>query len=307
MDWLGKKIGSVVKDRRRGAVQLAGIAIRILMNACKRSDSADLESLLTLIQRTAIALSEARPSMAPIQNWCLVFAHRFQESCRGVTSVQEAKLNGLIVGEELLSEQERFIQQQVRGARPLLNHCNALITLSYSSTVEAILRHSLPTRCQVIIAESRPLMEGRKLFRRLLGTVTDLRMITDAQLGLVIPGADLVLVGADTVLRDLAVVNKTGTYLAALVAHAHSREFFVAADTYKINAKIDSQNCALEAKPGREVWASQERQCDNVYFDITPGSLISGFVTEAGILDGADMRVHVQRWEQLAKKINLGI
>jgi translation initiation factor eIF-2B subunit delta len=307
MDWLEKKIDTIVKDRRHGAVQLASIAIRILIDVCKRSDNDDPESLLSLIKKTAISLSEARPSMAPIRNWCLVFAHRFQESCRGGASVQEAKLDGLMVGEELLSEQERFIQRQVQAARPLLSHCTSLITLSYSSTVEAILRHSLPSRCRVIIAESRPLMEGRKLFRRVLANVADLRMITDAQLGLVIPDADFVLVGADTILRDLAVVNKTGTYLAALVAHTHSREFFVAADTYKINATMDSQNCVLEAKSGREVWASQESQCDNVYFDLTPGCLISGFVSEAGILDLAGMQAQVQRWEQLAREISLRV
>jgi len=130
-------------------------------------------------------------------------------------------------------------------------------------------------------------------------------LITDAQMGLTIPDTDLVLVGADTILLDLAVVNKTGTYLSALVSHTHSRDFFVAADTYKINADMDSRNCVLESKSGREVWPQHEKQCDNVYFDITPAKLISGFITEKGILDPAGMKPYVQKWRRLSQDLDI--
>jgi translation initiation factor 2B subunit (eIF-2B alpha/beta/delta family) len=146
-------------------------------------------------------------------------------------------------------------------------------------------------------------MEGRRLFKSLLGNVADLRMITDAQLGLVIPATDLVLVGADAVLSDLAVVNKTGTYLAALAAHAHSCDFFVATDTYKINPGVNSDNCVLESKSGKEIWPHQETQCENVYFDITPARLVTGFVTEEGIVDAAGMKSHVNHWKRLGREL----
>ena len=94
-------------------------------------------------------------------------------------------------------------------------------------------------------------------------------------------------------------------YLAALVAHAHDRDFLVAADTYKINVTMDSHNCILESKSGREVWARQEKYCDNVYFDITPRELITGFISEAGFLDAAGMREHAQRWQRLEKDLAL--
>jgi translation initiation factor 2B subunit (eIF-2B alpha/beta/delta family) len=55
----------------------------------------------------------------------------------------------------------------------------------------------------------------------------------------------------------------------------------------------------LEAKSGRELWPNHEKHCDNIYFDITPAKLISGFVTEEGILDVAEMKPHVQKWQEL--------
>jgi translation initiation factor 2B subunit (eIF-2B alpha/beta/delta family) len=299
MDWLAKKIEGIVNDRRHGAAQLASAAIRILMAVCKRSKSIDLQRLIAEVEQTAFSLAESRPSMAAIRNWSLVFAHRFKRQTTRSSSIHDAKRHGLLLGEELLTMQQDFVHHQVEAARALLGHCRSVVTLSYSSTVESILRHALPPGCQVVIAESRPLMEGRRLFRNLSDTVADLRMVTDAQMGLVIPAADLVLVGADTVLSDLAVVNKTGTYLAALVAHTHSRDFFVATDTYKINAALHSHNCLLESKSGKEVWPSQKAHCQNVYFDVTPAQLVTGFVTEKGILDAAGMGLYVQRWKDL--------
>ena len=149
------------------------------------------------------------------------------------------------------------------------------------------------------------MMEGRRLFNNLSNDIADLRMTTDAQMGLAIPDVDLVLVGADAVLRDLSVVNKTGTYLAALAAQAHGRDFLVAADTYKINVTMSSQNCLLESKSGGEVWSRRPAHSDNVYFDRTPKLLIGGYVTEAGILDAAGMRKYVQRWQRMEKAVAL--
>ena len=305
MNWIEKKIQGIVNDRRHGAAQLASSAIRILMAVCQRSEPSDLMELTLIIKKTTLSLTQARPSMAPIRNWSLVFAQRFLEKINAGLSIREAKRQGVLLGKELLALQQEFIHQQIEAARTISRNYKSVVTLSYSSTVESILRHGLPPGCRVVVAESRPLMEGRRLFRNLSDDVTELRMITDAQLGLAIQDADLVLVGADAVLRDLSVVNKTGTYLAALVAHAHGRDFLVAADTYKINVTMDANNCILESKSGREVWSRQEKHCDNVYFDITPSQLITGFVSETGILDAAGMREHAQRWQRLEKDLTL--
>jgi translation initiation factor 2B subunit (eIF-2B alpha/beta/delta family) len=306
MDWIEKKIAAIARDRSHGAGQLASSAIRILIAVCKRSREEDLGQFTSTIRQTAQSLAKVRPSMAPVRNWSLVFAHRFQEKINAGASLSEVKRQGILLGEELLSQQQTFVERQVEAARAILKNRKSLVTLSYSSTAEAILRYGLPSDCRVVIAESRPLMEGRRLFKNLKHIFADLRMITDAQMGLAIPDTDLVLVGADTILSDLAVVNKTGTYLSALVAHAHGCDFFVAADTYKINADMDSRNCVLESKSGRELWPQHEKQCDNVYFDITPAKLISGFVTEEGILDVAGMDPHVQRWKELYKDVEFG-
>ena len=303
MDWIEKKIDAIARDRSHGATQLASSAIRILMNICKRSKEKDPSRLASAVRQTALSLAKVRPSMAPIRNWSLVFCQGLQEIIRQGTSLSEAQQRGVILGEELLAQKDRLVDLQVEAGRAILKNRKSVFTLSYSSTVESILSYALPSSCRVVIAESRPLMEGRRLFKNLEHIFADLRMITDAQMGLAIPNTDLVLVGADTILGDLAVLNKTGTYLSALVSHTHSCDFFVAADTYKINVAMNSGNCVLESKSGRELWPQHEENCDNVYFDITPAKLISGFLTEEGLLDVSGMKTHLQKWKDLYRDL----
>jgi len=305
MDWIDREINALATDLSHGASQLASSAIKILINLCTRSKEKDPAGLASAVRQTALSLAKVRPSMAPIRNWSLVFSHRFQEKIRDRSSFSEVQQQGVILGKELLSRQQSFMELQIEAARDILKKRKCVVTLSYSSTVESILRYSLPSRCRVVIAESRPLMEGRRLFKNLEDIFPDLRMITDAQMGLAIPNADLVLVGADTILADLAVVNKAGTYLSALVSHTHGRDFFVAADTYKINVAVDSGNCVLESKSGSELWPQREKHCDNVYFDITPAKFISGFITEEGIRDVAGMEPYVQKWRRLSKDFDI--
>ena len=299
MDWIESRIEAIARDRCHGAAQLAGRAVEVLATLCRRGRASTPHDLARQVITAALRVARIRPSMAPIHNWSLLFARRFSDLTRRVSSLEELRRQGVHLGEEIRVQQQRLLRQQVESARSLLAACSSLVTLSYSSTVEAILRQALPRDTAVTIAESRPLLEGRRLFTRLLESHPSLRMVTDAQLGLAVAHADLVLVGADSILSDLAVVNKTGTYLAALVARAHQRGFYVAADTFKIQATLVSPTGVLESRSGKEVWPRHAESCDNVYFDITPGHLVSGFVTELGILDGTRMARQVLTWQEV--------
>jgi translation initiation factor 2B subunit (eIF-2B alpha/beta/delta family) len=305
MDWLERKIEAIARDRRHGAAQLADQALEVLATLCRHGKAPTPENLAHQVAAVAMRLARTRPSMAAIHNWCLVFAQRFTNLTASAGSLKELRGQGVQLGAELRRQRQGLLRQQIEVARPLLTICRSLVTLSYSSTVQAILRETLPEGSRVTIAESRPLLEGRRLFTALLESHPSVRMVTDAQLGLTIPAADLVFVGADSILSDLGVVNKTGTYLAALIARAHHRPFYVAADTFKIQATVDSRTCVLESKPGREVWPRHAQSSDNVYFDITPGHLVSGFLTESGILDGPGMAACVQRWRDLFASLRL--
>ena len=117
MDWHEKKIDAIARDRSHGAAQLATSAIKILLSVCKRCSGKDLEQLLSAVRQTALSLAKVRPSMAAIRNWSLVFSRRFQEKISDSTSLSEAQQQGVLLGEELLAQQQRFVELQVKAAR----------------------------------------------------------------------------------------------------------------------------------------------------------------------------------------------
>ncbi len=63
----------------------------------------------------------------------------------------------------LLEERETGIKNQIRVATEILGHYEKVFTLSYSSTAHKILKHSLKSGANIVVAESRPLLEGGRL------------------------------------------------------------------------------------------------------------------------------------------------
>jgi len=111
---------------------------------------------------------------------------------------------------------------------------------------------------------------------------------------------DLVLVGADRITSNGDVVNKIGTYEKALVAHDNGIPFWVAAPLMSFDFETPVGTCVeIEERPAEEVshvwgrgeggWTSvrvvsQGATVRNPAFDVTSARLVSGFVTEYGLV-----------------------
>ena len=95
----------------------------------------------------------------------------------------------------------------------LIDENEVVITHSFSSAVLEIFKAARRKgkRFKVILTESGPDYEGIALARELEKLGVPFEVITDAQLGLFVERATLALVGADSVTRDGAVVNKAVT------------------------------------------------------------------------------------------------
>jgi translation initiation factor 2B subunit (eIF-2B alpha/beta/delta family) len=102
---------------------------------------------------------------------------------------------------------------------------------------------------------------------------------------------DVVIVGADAVTPQ-GVVNKIGTYALALAAREQKVPFYVLAGTEKFLPAPFSQALRIEEKDPEEV--TQEviphSKVENRYFDITPLELITGVVTQEGVIPGKEVQ-----------------
>jgi len=105
-------------------------------------------------------------------------------------------------------------------------------------------------------------------------------------------GIDFIVVGADRIAANGDFANKVGTYTLALMADAHQVPFYVAAPLSTVDlATPDGSGIPIEQRAAREMThvgalrvAADGASVWNPAFDITPHRLVTGIITEKGIV-----------------------
>lgn len=105
---------------------------------------------------------------------------------------------------------------------------------------------------------------------------------------------DLVIAGADRIAANGDAANKIGTYMLAVLAHAHGIPFYIAAPTSTFDASLPNGGAIpIEERHGSELThaegtavAPDGTPVYNPAFDVTPGTLVTAIVTEAGVHRG---------------------
>lgn len=187
----------------------------------------------------------------------------------------------------------------VPDGRGVLTHCNAgaLATAGWGTALSVLyVAHEQGKRFRVYADETRPLLQGARLTAfELSAAGLDVSVLCDgAAASLMKSGAiGMVVVGADRIAANGDTANKIGTYGVALAAARSRIPFYVAAprSTFDLSVK-DGDAIPIEQRSeaevrsgfGRDVVAQGVR-CVNPAFDVTPADLITGIVTEAGLLE----------------------
>jgi translation initiation factor 2B subunit (eIF-2B alpha/beta/delta family) len=125
--------------------------------------------------------------------------------------------------------------------------------------------------------------------RALAAAGWQITLIADAAVGFFMPHARLALVGADSVRADGSVVNKVGTYPAALAARAAGVPVYAVCETLKIaaaNFPLHFEEMAPGELLPQPIPGVTPR---NPYFERTPAALLAGIVTERGLLTPAEV------------------
>jgi len=190
----------------------------------------------------------------------------------------------------------------------LLTHCNAgwLATVDVgTATAPIYLAHDRGLSLHVWVDETRPRNQGASLTAWELGQHgVPHTVIPDNTGGHLMQHAmvDMAIVGTDRVAANGDVCNKIGTYLKALAARDNNVPFYVALPSPTIDFSIRDgvAEIPIEERDGEEVAAITGRTADgrietvrvvpegsavkNYGFDVTPARLITGLITERGVI-----------------------
>lgn len=190
----------------------------------------------------------------------------------------------------------------------ILTHCNAgwLATVDWGTATSPIYQaHDRGVRIHVWVDETRPRNQGASLTAWELGHHgVPHTVIADNTGGHLMQHAmvDLAIVGTDRVAGNGDVCNKIGTYLKALAAHDNGVPFYVALPSPTIDFSIEDgiRQIPIEQRAAEEVASMTGRTADgrietvrvvpegspvaNFAFDVTPARLVTGLITERGVL-----------------------
>jgi methylthioribose-1-phosphate isomerase len=297
----------------RGA-PLIGATAAFGMALAMRSDSSDAaldRAYKTLIatRPTAInlrwALEEMRSLLRPLSasdREAAAYSRAAEISEQDIAINKGIGQHGLVLIEAIAAKKQPGERINV------LTHCNAgwLATVDWgTATAPIYLAHDRGYPIHVWVDETRPRNQGASLTAWELGhhgvphtVIPDNTGGHLMQHGMV----DLVIVGTDRVTASGDVCNKIGTYLKALAAHDNGVPFYVALPSPTIDFAVDDgiREIPIEQRGAEEVTHMTGRTDDgrietvqivpdgspvaNYGFDVTPARLVTGLITERGVL-----------------------
>lgn len=290
-----------------GATAAYGIALAMVEDT---SDGAlaDAAKMLLATRPTAVNLAWAIADMVgllkplPAAERAVCAYRRAAEIC-----AEDIAINRAIGEHGVASIAAAWHRKGERGAVEILTHCNAgwLATVDRGTATAPIYRaQELGIPLHIWVDETRPRNQGAAL------TAWELReqqvphtVIADNAGGHLMQHdrVDLCIVGTDRTTAAGDVANKIGTYLKALAARANDVPFYVAVPSPSIDWKLGDgvREIPIEERDPREVTHIVGRLSDgtigrlqltpdgtaaaNYAFDVTPGHLVSGLITERGI------------------------
>ena len=187
----------------------------------------------------------------------------------------------------------------IRDGGRYLTHCNAgpLATSGHGTALGVFLSARQQGRqFEVLVDETRPLLQGARLSTwELMEAGVPCRLITDSMAAAAMSRlkVDAVFFGADRIARNGDTANKIGSYGLAVSAAYHEIPVYAVAPLSTVDLLCpDGDAIPVEERQAAEVrgygeicWAPREVEVWNPAFDVVPASLLTGIITELGLVE----------------------
>ena len=294
---IAEEVRAVVEDVRirqmRGGTVVTHAALKALRSVALKSKAASTQEFMKEVEENSRYLATLRTASVPLSNGLRQVLAEVQSSATNHVDVQRLKQ----AVDDATQGFERRLDESIEtiaeiGARRLKDG-DVILTHSYSSSVIAVLKraHDKGRRVKAFVTETRPELEGHDVARELAAHGIETTLIIDSAVSHFVKDSDKVLVGAEAVAANGAIVNKIGTATIAAVAHEARVRVFVAASTYKFSPEtmfgelieIEERNPSFVLSDA-EMRKSPGLAVRNPAFDVTSPENIDLIITERGVI-----------------------
>ncbi len=275
----------------RGAGKIARAGALALSEASKSYRGSSMKGFMNYMEIVAEYVRSARPTAVSLPNAVAYVMNRLRKT--EISSVQEGVEAVVRLAEEFVDYSLNAVKIIGElGAKRLVNgdvvmtHCHSTAAVSVVAAA-----HKMGKVNTAYVKETRPKMQGLITANALADAGLDVILIPDSSVRYFMKKVTKVVVGADTISANGAVINKVGTSMVTLVAKEARVRTYVAAETYKFSPRtVIGELVPIEVREPTEIvskeWLEKNPKV-NVYnpvFDVTPPEYIDAIITEKGVI-----------------------
>ncbi len=280
-----KEIGESIKNMKiRGAGRIARAAAEAL-KIFAQDYRGSKEEFVKELEKVKDYLLATRPTAVSLKNAIYFVLNRMNGET--LDEMRESIVNSadefIKMSLEAIQKIGKYGAQRIRDGSTILTHCNSSAALAI-----IIQAHRDGKNIKVFNTETRPWLQGHITAKTLAKEGIDVTMIVDSAVRYFMRDIDIVVVGADTIASNGAVINKIGTSQIALVAHEARVPFIVAAETYKFSPEtVIGKLVEIEERGPEEIANPKDFpgvKFRNPVFDATPPEYIDAIITERGVI-----------------------
>lgn len=265
------KINEIKFNQSNGASQIARNALDLLASFVRSSRHKTYRDFLEDFSDISKRLFQARSNMAPLQS--LVAQILYEVKTLNQHDLEFVRQYVLLRIKELCEQSKIAIKESAEQAANMINDFDHIATCSFSSTVCESLKlgKQQAKNFKVLVAESKigNFSYGLVLANFLKSINIYAQVFSDNEIQRFIKKSNFALVGADSILHDGSVINGTPSHKLAIKSKEYGISFYSVCETTKTNI-LNYLGKNVELEKG---------------FDLIPSNLITGIITEKGILD----------------------
>lgn len=263
-----KAVEDIKSVKVQGAKEIAVYGLNFLKQYCKK------HGFGLKFEVVAWKLEEARPTAVVLHNCIEILKKK-----RRMKTI-----------DRLLRQLKTSTDKIAKIGNKVVKNNYRIMTHCHSGEALAVIKYAWKKgkKISVIATETDPLEQGVKTSKELAALKIPMTLITDAAIGYFIKDVDCVIVGCDSIRKREGVINKIGSYAIALAAKDNDKPFYVVGNTLKLDKR---KKFLIEERPAKEVYDELIRpghlhgiKLRNPAFDATSFNLVTGVITEKGIL-----------------------
>lgn len=278
----------------RGAGKIARSAAYALQLQAENSKAKSADELWKEIKEAARILYNTRPTAVSLPNALRYVTYRAKVAYNSGAELEELKFIVINSAKEFIHNSENAVKRIAEFGAKRIEDGDVIMTHCHSKAALGVMKKAWEDGkdIKVIVTETRPRYQGKITAKELAEVGIPVIYVVDGAARHYMKMTDKVVMGADSITANGAVINKVGTALVALTAKEHRVWVMIAAETYKFHPEtLLGQLVEIEERDPYEVVPKEELDTwpkniivKNPAFDVTPPEYIDVIITEKSVI-----------------------